>query len=86
MGQFAMGYEYKSGLRRTAVSVSASATWDITPDIFDMFQYWPINFLSNQAKNTRMTALLKKGVLKFSITPLLMLINHSKCSMCSSTH
>ena len=44
MGQFAIGYEYKSGLRGTAVSVGASATWDFTPDIFDMFQYWPINF------------------------------------------
>ena len=44
MGQFAIGYEYKSGLRGTAVSVSASATRDFTPDIFDMFQYWPINF------------------------------------------
>ena len=39
MGQFAIGYEYRSGLRGTAVSVSASATWNFTPDIFDMFQF-----------------------------------------------
>ena len=63
MGQFAIGYEYKSGLRGTAVSVGASATWDFTPDILDMFQL-ANKFLTKSSQKYENESSFKEGCLK----------------------
>ena len=63
MGQFEIGNEYKSGLRGTAVSVSAPATWNILPDIFNMFQL-ANKFLTKSSQKYENESCFKEGCLK----------------------